>query len=89
MAVSFLRFESFCGHSKVHFQVAAMILFFLWLLLNPWLSEVGISAVFAISLLLQPQVVSKVMLQTDKLVSCCFFEVLQQLCVSAGHEHGV
>lgn len=49
VAVIFLRFSSFSGYSKVLFQVAAMILFFLCLLLNARLSEVVIPHVSALS----------------------------------------
>lgn len=40
-------------------------------------------------LLLQPRVLSKVVFQTHKLVSCCVFKVLHQLCISAACDHGV
>lgn len=40
-------------------------------------------------LLLQPRVLSKVVFQKYKLVSCCVFGVLHELCISAACDHGV
>lgn len=85
----FLRFGSFSGYSKVLFQVAAMILFFCgYCWMHDYL-RLSFHMSLLYHLLLQPRVLSKVVFQTHKLVSCCVFKVLHQLCISAACDHGV